>query len=864
MVDPRATPHDLRVEGRVAPLGLTEREPLLSWRLDGPQAAWRVTVRDESGDAPLFDSGRRDGPARRLMLPDAGWRSRQRLRWTVESWPGGGAETDAGRDVPADPEAPAASATATWETGLLDRDEWVARWIGYVDPDVVVGEPEIALDPAVPPLLRRRFELDAPVAAARLRVTALGLFELHLNGTRVGAQRLAPGWTDYERRVEVWTFDVTELLRPGANVLAATLADGWFAGCVGFFGRGQYGDGPALLAQLELERADGGRTIVATDRGWRAATGELRAADLQLGEQVDLRQARPGWREADFDDGCWADAQERAWPAAALVGRVAPDVEAVVELDPVAVETDAAGVTIVDLGQNVAGHLAVDWDGRAGETLTLRHGEMLDADGALWTENLRSATQRDEVTCAADGPAAYEPRFTFHGFRYAELTGVPRERLRHVRGRAVSAALPQTGEFACSDPLLEQLQSNVVWSQRDNFVDVPTDCPQRSERLGWSGDVQIFAPTAAFNMDVEAFLTRWVEALLDGQRPTGAFPDVAPTRGLLSAGNAGWTDAAAIVPWVLHERYDNARLLARVYPALERHLAFLAADSSGGLRFAGRYGEWVPLEAPTPSQLVGTAYLARSAQLTARIAATLGRADDAARHEALAARTAAVFRAAFAGEDGRVGGERETQTGYVLALAFGLLPRADRAAAARRLAERIEATGHLATGFLGTPLALPTLSRHGRHELACRLAQKDTFPSWGFTIRQGATTIWERWDGWTEERGFHPSGMNSFNHYSLGSVGEWMYGWLGGLRPRADGPGHRRWTAAPLPGGTVEWARTRYRSGYGEHVVEWAREGDELRVEVAVPHGTEAELRLPGGAPEWVGPGRHARAGRLG
>ncbi len=842
----RTVPHDLRVEGRSAPLGLTEREPLLSWRLDGPQAAWRVEVRDDASGELLFDGGRRDGGDRRVVLPDLDWGSRRRLRWRVETWPA------------ADDAMAAASDWATWETGLLERTEWSARWIGWVDPGLVTGEPEIALAPEPPPCLRRGFELTAPPAFARLRVTALGLFELWLNGARVGAQRLAPGWTDYPRRVEVWTFDVAELLREGANVLAATVADGWFAGSVGYHGRAQYGDRPALLAQLELERADGTREVIASDAGWRAATLELRAADLQLGEQVDLRLAQPGWREPGFDDAGWAHAQERAWPAAALVGRVAPDVETVAELEPVALAPDPHGATIVDLGQNIAGHLALEWDARAGETLTLRHGEMLAADGTLWTENLQRARQRDDVTAAHDGPAAYEPAFTFHGFRYAEITGVEQGRLRRVRGRAVSAALPQAGSFACSDPLLEQLQSNIVWSQRDNFVDVPTDCPQRSERLGWSGDVQIFAPTAAFNMDVEAFLTRWLEAMVDGQTPAGAFPDVAPTPGGSGSGNAGWADAAVVVPWVLHERYDNPRLLARMYPALRRYLDFLVAESAGGLRIAGRYGEWVPLERHTPTLLVGTAWLARSAQLMARIAATLGRKDDATRYGALAARVGAAFAAAFADADGVVGGEGETQTGYVLALAFGLLPADLRAAAAQRLAARIEATGHLATGFLGTPLVLPVLSDHGHHELACRLAQKDTFPSWGFTIRQGATTIWERWDGWTQDRGFHASGMNSFNHYSLGSVGDWMYAYLGGLRPRADGPGYRRWTAAPLPGGSVAWAATRYRSAYGEHVVEWRREGDAVHVEVAVPHGTEAEVVLPGAAAaRTAGPGNH-------
>jgi alpha-L-rhamnosidase len=840
---------DLRVEGRQAPLGMTEREPLISWRYDGPQCAYRVEAVDEAGGQVAFDSGRLDGPERRIQLPDSGWRSRQRLRFRVETWEEDSAE-------------PAAGGWGSFEMGLLEPADWEARFVGYIDPGIVTGEPALVGQAQPPPCLRRSFRIETPVREARLHVTALGLFELWVNGARVGRQLLAPGWTHYERRLEVRTFDVSELLRPGANALAAIVADGWFAGHIAFFGRGHYGDAPALLAQLEVEHTDGTRSILATDRRWRAATGALREADIIMGETLDLRLGCEGWREPGFDDSGWAHAQERAWAAAELTVRAAPDVEVVAELDPVSIVEDPNGAIVVDAGQNVSGQVEIEWEGRAGETLTLRHGEALHADGTLYTENLGGARQRDAVTCADNGPAAYAPSFAFHGFRYVEIGGVERARLRRVRIRAISAALPATGSFECSDPMLEQLQSNIVWSQRDNFVDVPTDCPQRDERLGWAGDVQIFAPTAAFNMDVEAFLARWLQALLDCQHPSGAFPDVAPQRGWTGYGNAGWSDAAVIVPWVLHERYDNRRLLARVYPSLQRYLDYLEADSSDGLRFAGRYGEWVPLEGPTPTLLVGTAYLARSAGLMSLIAAALRRDDAAARYRELRLRVGEAFAREFLGEDGRL--EEETQTGYVLALAFGLVPAPLRAAAVLRLAELIEEQGHLATGFLGTPLVLPVLSDHGHHELACRLAQKDTFPSWGYEVRQGATTIWERWDGWSEEGGFHESSMNSFNHYALGSVGDWMYRYLGGLRPRPEGPGYRRWTVAPMPGGTIQWARTRYRSAYGEHVVEWERDGETMRLEAGVPHGTEAELlvhRADGSRDtRMVGPGRHAFA----
>jgi alpha-L-rhamnosidase len=828
---PGMAPHDLRVEGRHAPLGLTERTPLLSWRTEAPQVAYQLMVSDAADGRVLFDTGLRPGPERRVQLPDLGWQSRQRLCWQVLTWSELHAE-------------PVGCASATWEMGLLTIDDWRARWIGFTNPSIATGAPELVFTAHPAPCLRRRFELRGPAISARLHVTALGLFELWLNGARVGRQLLAPGWTDYERRVEIRTFDVGGLLRPGANALAATITDGWFAGHIGFFGRCQYGDRPALLAQLEIEFADDVTVVVATDRRWRAATGATRAADLIMGETVDWQAEQPGWREPEFDDRAWSRAQERSWTDAVRYGRVAEDVEVVAELEPVSIHEHSDGAIIVDAGQNVSGHVEIEWEGRPGETLTLRHGEALAADGSLYTANLRTALQRDEVTPSDDGPASYAPSFTFHGFRYVELKGVERARLTRLRVKAISAALPQTGTFACSDPLLDQLQNNIVWSQRGNFVDVPTDCPQRDERLGWAGDVQTFAPTAAFNMNVEAFLTRWLEALVDAQHPTGAFPDIAPLKGWTGYGNAGWSDAGVIVPWLLHERYDNRRLLGRMYPALKRYLRFLEADSTDGLRLAGRYGEWVPLEEPTPSLLVGTAYLARSAQVMTSIASTLGYREDVARYRTTRRRVAAAFVRAFADEHGQL--RAQTQSAHVLALGFGLAPAGRRAAWARRLAELIEHAGYLATGFLATPLALPVLSDHGYHEMACRLVQKDTFPSWGFTIRQGATTIWERWDGRTADGSFHESDMNSFNHYALGSVGDWLYRYLGGLRPRADGPGYRRWTVAPLPGGTIEWARTRYRSAYGDHVVEWERQGKSIHVEVGVPQGTKAELRLPG------------------
>ena len=690
-------------------------------------------------------------------------------------------------------------------------------------------------------------------------MTALGLVELTINGRRVGADRLAPGWTDYKRRIQYRTTDVLDLLRPGENVVAARLGRGWFAGDVGQFGAEQYGDYPALMAQIEVDLVGGRRMVVATDTSWRAHPGPLVEDDLLMGESCDARDEPMGWDEPGFPDDDWRPVIVRAGPGGRLVAQRDPGVAIVDELEPRAITSLQPGHQIVDFGQNIAGHVRIQASESAGTTMVIRHAEALDPQGGLYIANLRTARQTDSYTFRGDGQEVFEPRFTYHGFRYAEVSGLS-EGLDPGRltARVVSSMGPATGSFACSDELVNAIHHNVVWGLRGGLVGIPTDCPQRDERLGWTADVAAMAPSALFLGDTAPVFEKWLIDLSDAQLPSGAYPDIAPRIGVTGSGNAGWADAGVLVPWLIYQRTGNVGVVERQYDSMLRFLRFLEADQTGGLRHGGRYGDWLALEAPTSMGLIGTAYLAQSAALFVRMARLLGRDGDGDAVARLAARARGAFRRRFTTASGRLG--EETQTGYALALGFDLLPRHARSAAADRLAYLIEAADdHLLTGFLGTGLVLSALSDYGHHELATRLARQDTYPSWGYEVRQGATTIWERWNSWSPEHGFADPSMNSLNHAALGSVADWLHQHLAGLAPAT--PGYRTMLVRPRPAAGIEWARASHESPHGRHSVEWIADPRRLEVTVEVPPNTFADVVVPGKARTLSVDGQRPRSG---
>jgi len=847
---PRIT--DLRAESLVNPLGLDEPRPRLSWITRGPadargghQTARRILVAStldalEREEGDLWDSGKvQDDRSIEIAYEGAALVSRQRGHWKVRVWDETGEPT-------------AWSEPAFFEMGLLEGEAWVGQWIG---PAARPSEGEGSLPS---PYLRRGFRLDAAPTRARLYVSALGVCEPRLNGQRVGNDELLPGWTEFTRSVQSLAYDVTDLLGPGDNVLAAILADGWYSGYMGNNvrkGTGFYGPEPRLLAQLEVETASGERFTLATDETWRWATGPLLSSDIFMGERYDARLETPGWDAAGFDDGAWSPVAVDPSEGRTIRFKPAEPIRAVEELATVEMTEPEPGVYIFDLGQNMVGRARLTTRGKAGQTVTLRYGEMLNPDGTLYTANLRGAAQRDAYTRATDGEETYEPRFTFHGFRYLEATGLDaRPEPTDVVGVVMHNDMRPTGRFECSEPLLNQLQRNIVWGQRGNYLEVPTDCPQRDERLGWTGDAQVFARTAAFNYDIQPFMTKWLADVREAQHDDGNIPNVAPqVSGAL--GSAAWGDAVVVIPWTLYLAYGDRRVLERNLDAMLGWLDYCESTSDNGVRHDQGFGDWLAMDqltghcahTATPRDLINTAYVVFSAELTARIAELVGRPQDVQRCDELAAAFRAGFNRAFVTETGRIVGD--TQTAYVLALAFDLLPDEKVPAARQSLLRQLRYWNHhISTGFVGTNLLLPTLARHGLFEECYTLLMQTDCPSWLFPVTQGATTIWERWDGWHPDRGFQNPGMNSFNHYAYGAVGEWLYRYMLGLDIDPELPAYKHAIIHPAP--DLAERRITHAAGgvdtpFGRLDAAWRIEGDSFTLDLTVPFNTTATVNLP-------------------
>ncbi|WP_194894005.1 alpha-L-rhamnosidase [Catenulispora pinisilvae] len=826
------------VEYASCPLGLDVARPRFTWPLVAQepgrvQTAYQVRVAtdaDRLSSADVWDSGRvrssesvlvpYDGPA---LAP------RTRYHWSVRAWDNEG-------------QASEWSAPTWWETGLMEQSQWSASWIAAPESLGTCAQ------------LRRGFSVaDKQITQARLYITALGLYEVHLNGRRVGGDRLAPGWTDYRRRVQYQSHDVTDLIGGGANAIGVQLAEGWYAGTVAWYGTQNYGKRPALLAQLEVGYADGTTQRYVSDASWTAARGPIVAADLLHGESYDARLATPGWTGSGFDDSGWSpvdvlDTADTAdtRPSAQVVAQVDAPIRAVEELAARTVTEPEPGIFVLDLGQNMVGSIRLHVEGPAGTTITLRYAEVLNPDGTCYTANLRKARATDTYTLKGDGLETYEPRFTFHGFRYVEISGYPGA----VPASAVTGVVLQTDapfslDFATDVPMLNQLHSNIRWGQRGNFLSIPTDTPARDERLGWTGDINVFAPTACSIMESARFLTKWLTDLRDSQSPEGIFPDTAPHLGPVGDapvgdGVAGWGDAGVTVPWALYQAYGDRRILAESWSSIVRWIDHLRASSQELIRSAAVYGDWLNIDDETPKDVIATAYFAHSADLTARIAEVLGEDGDPFRELFEDVRNA--FRTAYVTEGGRIRGD--TQTAYVLALSMDLLAEADRGPAADRLVDLIEARDwHLSTGFLGTPRLLPVLTATGRTDVAYRLLHQRTFPSWGYPIERGATTMWERWDSIKPDGSFQSEEMNSFNHYAYGSVGEWMYTNIAGIA--ATTPGFRTLRIRPRPGGEVHEARARFISPYGPVATHWTDRDGRFKLEVTLAPNTSAEIWLP-------------------
>jgi alpha-L-rhamnosidase len=740
---------------------------------------------------------------------------------------------------------------ATVEAGLLSADDWTAR---FISPRELGGLGAPA------PVLRSVLDVPGEVARARLYATAHGLDAATLNGRRVGDQVLAPGWTSYAHRLRYQAYDVTGLVRAGRNELEVLLGNGWYRGRLGWGGRrGVYGDRLALLAQLEVTTADGAVHVLATDPSWTARESGVLADDLYDGQRTDLRVTTGG--RTDAVEVIDADLSR-------LVAPDGPPVRVTQVLPAVAVFAAPSGATLVDFGQNLVGWVRLRVrDQPPGREVVVRHAEVLE-HGELGVRPLRTAKATDAYLLAGAPVEVLEPSLTFHGFRYAEVSGLPEVRAEDVEAVVVGSDLRRTGWFSSSSPLLNRFHENVVWGMRGNFVDVPTDCPQRDERLGWTGDIQVFSPTASFLFDSAGFLTSWLADLAADQRPDGSVPFVAPdVLETPTPAAAAWGDAATLVPWVVYQRSGDRGLLARQLPSMRAwvdHVAGLAgADRlwTGGFQF----GDWLdpsappddPFKAKADPDVLATAYLARSAEVVGRAAAVAGDAGAAEKYARLAAEVREAFAHEFVTPGGRV--LSDCPTVYALALEWALLPTEDqRHHAGDRLADLVRSCGfRVSTGFVGTPLVTDALTSRGHLDVAYRLLLQTACPSWLYPVTMGATTVWERWDAVLPDGSINPGQMTSFNHYALGAVADWLHRTVAGLAPAA--PGYRKLLVRPAPARGLSSASARHRTPYGDAEVSWEREEGRLRLRVVVPVGAAAAVHVPGQAePVQVGHGAHA------
>ncbi|MHB8520586.1 MAG: glycoside hydrolase family 78 protein [Limisphaerales bacterium] len=864
---------NLRCEYRVDPVGMDVVRPRLSWTLASgqrgqKQTAYQILVAaspeslaQNRGD--LWDTGKAvSNQTLHVVYAGKPLRSRRRAWWKVRVWDKDGRSS-------------AWSATASWTMGLLDKSDWQAKWI--VDAietgasakanltNGVLATPKTGGDIGALPgtMVRRSFRLETAVKRATAYVSALGLYELRLNGRRVGHQLLAPEWTSYRRRVQYQTYDVTGLLRPGENAVAALLGEGWYAGRLMAVGRFAYGSYPRFLLQLEIELADGQRQTVVSDESWRSTTdGPIRSSGIYDGEVYDARREIAGWDASGFSDSTWNLVKAFDLGQPQLVWQRNEPIRVVEELTPIALTEPKPGVYVFDLGQNMVGWCRVRAQGKAGQPITIRHAEMLDNDGGLYTANLRGAPQIDRYIPGKTGEVVIEPHFTYHGFRYVELTGLAQPPMtRAVIGRVFHSTSPEVGSFECSDSSLNQLMRNILWTQRANLMSSPNDCPQRDERFGWMGDIQAFSQTAIFNMDLAAFLTKFAQDIRDDQADDGRYPDFAPHPGDPNKSFSGvpaWGDAGTVIPFRMFENYDDTRVIAEHFESARRWVDYIHKLNPNLIWAKGRNndyndwlnGDWVKQAGwpnqggAVPKEVFATAFFAHSTELVAKMADVLGRNEEARRYGELFSRIKAAFNQAFVKPDGRI--EGDTQGGYALALNFHLLPDELRPKAAQLLVENIHRYhNHLSTGIQTTPRAMLELAHAGYPDVAWQLLTNRTFPSWLYMIDNGATTIWERWDGYVKGRGFQDPGMNSFNHWALGAVGEWVWRNVAGINPDAAHPGYQHFVIRPQPGGGVTWAKAHYDSIRGRIRSDWKIAGGSITLKFAVPANTTATAYVP-------------------
>jgi alpha-L-rhamnosidase len=851
------------------PLGMDVPQPRFSWELTSAgknkrQTAWQILVSEDpaalaKGD--VWDSGKMTGnETNQIHYNGRLLKSFTYYYWRVRVW-----------DEQGKPSA--WSATAKFSTGALSASDWTAQWIGDTDvPPATSGVDSTGIPPS--PLLRKEISIDRKIKHALYHTSALGIYEAYINGKKVGKQLRAPEWTDYDHHVQYQTHDVTGMLQKGANALGVMLAGGWYAGMR--WPLVPYGSlTRKFTGQLVIYYEDGTSETVITDRSWKyLAQGPIIQVTTYGGEEYDAKNAPQGWDKPGFDDSQWSVPTVYPDVSASLCAQLNEPIAVISEHKALSVRKIGEHKHIFDLGENIVGWCRLSLPYNPGRTLTFRYGEVLNDDGTLYTENLRSARQTDIYHPGTEKRTDYEPRFTYHGFRFLEVDGLTQApQPGNILGKMIASSSPEAGTFVTSDKDLNKLWENILRTQQGNMTSIPTDCPQRDERLGWGGDAQVFSQTTIYNLDMAGFYTKWMRDIRDDQLPDGRLPDISPNDGGWMAfyGAPGWADAGVIIPWRMYQNYNDIDLLAKQYDAMKRFIDFIHRHNPDLLWRSERgnmYGDWLngntivsddypKTGGQVPNDVYSTIHFAYSTGILAKTARLLGKESDCAHYSALANGIKQAFVNAYVSPDGKI--EGDTQAGYAMALEWDMIPEALRTKTAAHMAEAVKAYDYrISTGIHSTIRLMNQLSDCGYADIAYQLLTSRRFPSWLYSIDQGATTIWERWDGYVAGRGFQNAGMNSFNHVAFGAVGEWMYSHILGIRPDESRPGYRHFTVKPLPGGGLEWVKGSYHAITGLIEVSWTDRNRTFTLDVTVPPNTEATVMTPfDGKTYSVGSGKH-------
>jgi len=828
------------------PIGIGISTPQFSWQINSGkrnvmQAAYEIRVSKDlhglkKGKSVEWSSGKiLSDQSVRVNYGGAALQSGNKYFWQVRAWDNYG-------------KASAWSTPDFFQMALLNISDWKAKWIepGFTD---IVDEPS--------PMFRKQFSTNKKIKSAAIYITAHGLYEAKINGNRVGEYFFTPGWTSYNKRLQYQVYDVTNLVKEGNNAIGVTLGDGWYRGHLAWGDNiNIYGKDISLLLQLTITYNDGSSKTIVSDDSWKSTTGSIRSAGIYDGETIDSRLEKSGWTLPGYDDSKWSGVKVENFSNDNLLATINEPAIKHETFKPIKILTTPKGEKVIDFGQNLVGWVMLKVKGNTGDTIVIQHAEVLDKEGNFYTTNLRAAKATSTYILNGKGEEFFEPHFTYYGFRYIKVEGINGNlNPDDFTAVAIYADMKSTGTFTSSDSLINQLQHNIQWGQKGNFLDVPTDCPQRDERLGWTGDAQVFSRTASFNMNVNNFFDKWMKDVAADQFADGAVPHVVPNvLGPNAGGSAGWSDVATIVPWNMYLAYGDKKILEDQYASMKAWVEYMHHQSHNDLWNTGfDFGDWLFYSPEDPNSgtaaitnkyLIAQCFYAHSTQLLINTAKVLCKTEDVETYSTLLKKIKEAFMKEYATPNGAL--VSGTQTAYVLALNFDMLPEVLRKQAAERLVENIKSyDNHLTTGFLGTPYLCDVLTRFGYDNIAYTLLLQKTYPSWLYPVTMGATTIWERWDGEKPDSTFENPGMNSFNHYAYGAIGDWMYRKMVGIDTYEDGVGYKHIKIKPHIGGGFTYASASLDTYYGKVSNSWKIENGNLIMDVEIPANTTATVFVP-------------------